>query len=417
MLQKAGIVLVLALLLIGAAVTLVFKMPSLRAERKRAQGDTYAKQEEYEKAISAYQDAISLKSTNKQAYLHLAQTYLAMNDYANAQSILYRGVLETGDEEMEESYITVLLNESVIEMNEERISMETLLRCVDVLEQDSQNAEAVELMETGYQRYFGTLDDNDQNVHIYTDFETYREMMERLLAIYEKEPSQELEEVILRYAYPDSETILLHVENMDAYAGLLERVSVTLSYQDDTEFVACIRKAEEIRDYFAPILREFEKGNFEVAKELIVSAEYLAIRDAFIDGSMPYWKNTTYETVSDIGVMFLLENGRRVFSFMEEEPQNAQHGFIKVWGFRWVDNGRLRTGISYVPVHEGTQSYPYKEYEIMYWWSTVKNQALTVSTYAKMNYRFETRIYTEYDMTTEVINDWGGEYEYKDTYD
>ena len=88
------------------------------------------------------------------------------------------------------------------------------------------------------------------------------------------------------------------------------------------------------------------------------------------------------------------------FSFVDEEEKPAEYGYIKVWGFKWLDNGHQRTAITYVPVSETKEYYPMTEYAMMYWWSTPINMELTENTYARMNFRFEENIYTEEGKTT-----------------
>ena len=46
-----------------------------------------------------------------------------------------------------------------------------------------------------------------------------------------------------------------------------------------------------------------------------------------------------------------------------------------------------------------------------------KYMELTENTFARMNFRFEENIYTEEGKTTKAINDWGGKYQYRDTYE
>ena len=47
---------------------------------------------------------------------------------------------------------------------------------------------------------------------------------------------------------------------------------------------------------------------------------------------------------------------------MAEEKKVADYGYIKVWGFKWLDNGHQRTAITYVPVSENEEYYPLTEY-------------------------------------------------------
>lgn len=396
----------------------VTQIPGLRAGLETSKAKKMVEQKKYEQAITYYKKALEIKSNSPKTYTSMAKVYLDLNDYENAGKILEEGLEKTQDEKIKEVYITVLLNESTKDLNEEQISWDIVEDLVLVLMKDPVNEKAYELLDAFYNR-FVLADDSKNMENLFmneANCNKYIQLLSDLLAIYKENPSEVLKQQIHQYAFLNCEQLNLPVDKIKTYADLLEQVNTVLGTEDEIEWIPALLKAEEVHNYFTPVLREFEAENFDVAKDLIVSDEYLAIRDTFIADEMEYWENTTYQVVSDIGVSFHLKDGKRSFSFMEEDPKTAENGFIKVWGFRWVDNGHLRTGISYVPVHSEREGELYREYEIMYWWATAKNVALAESTYAKMNYRFETRRYTEDGLITDVINDWGGSYEYRDSY-
>ena len=419
MAQKIGVVAGGVVLLCTVTGVVLFNMPGMKAGFFTSKAEKMAEKEQYEEAITYYKSALSYQSTNPSTYQSMARMYLQMNDYEDASAILQQGMEATGDEAVKESYITVLLNDAIEDMNSENYSWETADSVLTVLKEDASQEKAYDVLDAFYSRFVSATDESGTNELLMDgdNFDSYIRVLEELLAVYEAGPSEQLKDQLYQYAFLNSETVKLPVEQLNTYASILEKTASVLGTEDELEWIPALKKAQEVHEFFTPMLREFEAENYEVARDFIVSDEYIAIRDAFIDGEMQYWENTTYQVVSDIGVAFHLTDGKRTFSFMDEEPSEARQGFIKVWGFRWVDNGHLRTGISYVPVQENASSETYKEYEIMYWWSTAKNVALAESTYAKMNYRFETRIYSAEGMSAEVINDWGGTYEYKDTYE
>lgn len=418
-LQKVTLGVVAVALVAGVVCLVTFHMPSVRAGLQVSKAEKMVEKEQYEEAITFYKEALTYRSDNPVTYQSMAKVYLQMNDYEDAGDILQQGMEATGDEAIRTSYITVLLNDAIEDMNGDSHSWDTLSSVMTVLTEEPTNEKAYDILDAFYSRYVAAQDESGVNALLMDEahFEDYVNALDTMLSIYEGQPNEQLKVMIQKYAFLDSEVVNLPVDKLEHYTETLNRVVTDIACEDKMDWIGALNKAMEVHEFFTPMLREFEAENFEAARDFIVSDKYLAIRDAFIDGEMPYWENTTYQVVSDIGVSFKLEDGKRIFSFMDEEPSEAKQGFLKVWGFRWVDNGHLRTGISYVPVHEGKNPYPYKEYEIMYWWSTAKNIELAESTYAKMNYRFETRIYNTAGMTTEVINDWGGTYEYRDTYE
>ena len=242
-------------------------------------------------------------------------------------------------------------------------------------------------------------------------------MVEKMLSLYQKSGKDELKQQLINYTGLQAEKLAFTPEDMLSYKELVKKVDEALGSDELKQLLGCLEKHTQIDALFSPLLQEFEAGNYEVARDFLVSDEYVAIRNAFIEETMEYWQGETYIPVSGIGVYLHYADGNWGFSYMDEEDEVARQGYIKVWGFKWLDNGHQRTALSYVPVSEGDEYYPLTEYCMMYWWSTPVNMELTVDTYARMNFRFEENTYTEEGKTTRAINDWGGKYEYKDTYE
>lgn len=421
MMQKVGIV-VAVLAVIGGGIYGYNQIPSVKVDKCISQAKEYEEVQDYDNAIASYEEALEIESTTVKTYQYMANLYIDMDDLKSAEEILYKGVEETQDSQIQESYHTVMLNESVYEVNEASCSFITVDRCLEILATDSSKASAYELLNTCYDRLVGIVDENGVNTVLSSTeeglgFESYKAVVEKMISLYEKDQREEMKELLLKYAGIQAETVLIPMEHYDAYMELVEKVDAVATNAGLEDLKACLAKSVEIHDLFAPLLAEFESGNYEVARDFIVSDEYVAIRDAFIDGTMEYWYGKTYIPVSNIGVKLHYMDDTWKFSFVDEEKQVAEHGYIKVWGFKWLDNGHQRTAITYVPVSETNEYYPLTEYSMMYWWSTPINMELTENTFARMNFRFEENIYTEEGKTTKAINDWGGKYQYRDTYE
>ncbi len=420
-LQKTGIVAVLVAL--GAAGFYGYhQIPSVKVDKYISQARQYEEVQDYENAIASYEEALEIESATVKTYQYMANLYLDMEDYHGAEEILQKGVQETNDSQIQESYLTVMLNESVEELNEDKCSFLTVGRCLEVLEEDSEKTSAYELLKTCYDRICQMEDENGMNPVLSSEeegfgFENYKAVVEQMISLYEKDRKEEMKELLADYTGIQTQNLFLPIKDYDAYMELVMKAGNVLSDEKTDNLQACLEKSKEICDLFFPLLTEFEAGNYEAARDFIVSDEYIAIRDAFINETMEYWEGKTYIPVSRIGIkLHNTEEGWK-FSFADEEKKAAECGYIKVWGFKWLDNGHQRTAISYVPVSESKEYYPLTEYSMMYWWSTPINMELTENTYARMNFRFEENIYSEEGKTTKAINDWGGKYQYRDTYE
>lgn len=421
MMQKAGIVFGIAAV-IGGGIYGYNQLPSVKVDKYISQAKEFEEAEDYESAIASYEEALEIESSTVKTYQYMANMYIDMEDYKAAEEILYRGVEETQDSQIQESYHTVMLNESVYEVNEASCSFITVDRCLEILSTDNSKTSAYDLLHTCYDRLVGTIDENGVNIVLASEeeglgFESYKAVVEKMISLYERDQKAEMKELLLKYVGIQAENVLIPMEYYSSYVELVSAVDAVATDDSMEDLKACLAKSVEIHDLFAPLLAEFEAQNYEVARDFIVSDEYIAIRDAFIDGTMEYWNGKTYIPVSNIGVKLHFADGTWKFSFVDEEKKAAEHGYIKVWGFKWLDNGHQRTAITYVPVSETGEYYPLTEYSMMYWWSTPINMELTENTYARMNFRFEENIYTEEGKTTKAINDWGGKYQYRDTYE
>ena len=421
LLQKIGIV-VGAVAVVGGGIYGYNQLPSVKVDKCISQAKEYEEVQDYENAIASYEEALEIESKTVKTYQYMANLYIDMDDLKSAEEILYKGMEETQDSKIQDSYYTVIFNESVLEVNEASCSFITVDRCLEILNTDSEKTSAYELLNTCYDRLCKTVDEEGMNIVLSSDeeglgFESYKAVVEKMVALYERDQKEEMKELLLKYIGLQGNNVVILMEDYEEYMALVEKVDAVVTNESLEDLKKCLDKSIEIHELFAPLLAEFEAENYKAARDFIVSDEYIAIRDAFIEGTAEYWHGKTYIPVSNIGVKLHYMDGEWKFSFVDEEEKAAQYGYIKVWGFKWLDNGHQRTAITYVPVSETKEYYPMTEYAMMYWWSTPINMELTENTFARMNFRFEENIYTEEGKTTKAINDWGGKYQYRDTYE
>ncbi len=398
------------------------QLPSVKVNKFLNRAQEYEAAQDYTNALASYEEALKIEKGTVKAYHYMANLYLDMEDYRAAEEILYQGLSQTQDEQIHASYLTVKYNEAVNDINAENCSFQTVGRLLEILEEDKEKASVYELLSTCRQRLAGLADDDGINGIMVSEeegfgFAQYQTVMEKMLALYEKDKKEEMKGQLVDYILLPAENLAFSMEDFAAYQMLVSRVEAATETGDLASLQNCLNKYREVDAIFSPLLEKFAAGEFAAARDFLVSDEYVAIRDSFIDDRMEYWRGETYIPFSSIGVYLHHSEGNWEFSFMDEEREAAKQGYIKIWGFKWLDNGHQRTAITYVPVSQNEEYYPMTEYCMMYWWSTPVNMELTEATYARMNFRFEENIYTEEGKTTKAINDWGGKYEYRDTYE
>lgn len=395
----------------GGGFTVVWNLPTVKLSRQLSAGEEYTEEAAYSEAIEAYETALEIDSTSVEAYRCMAGAYLDMKDESHAKQVLYEGWENTQDESLLQYYCTVILNEAVEDINGGRVDFATVEKMMTVLDQGVLKEETLELMDTVYERLIESYKDAGEEATI--DFAAYEQMMERLFTLYQGDKSEEVGAVVSKYGYLEMENLMLPAEHVDAYLSILEEADGMVQLPARSDLIACLHREKEVQEIFAGIFQEFDGGNYEAAKEFIVTDTYIGLRDAFINRSMEYWTGETYIPVSREYVKLKQSEGAWTFSFPDFNENETTAGVIIVWGVDMKDNGVLRTYISYEPAMEAGEYYPHTEYVISYMYSNLqkKNGFLY-----EMNYHFETRTWTEEGMTTHMIGDWGGPYQWEKTY-
>lgn len=242
-----------------------------------------------------------------------------------------------------------------------------------------------------------------------SDFDEYADVAEKLLGLAEKDSSYQ--EAACSFIIPKAQKIYLSLSHRDSWKELLERAQALGDAEADG-ILACLSKQQEISDYFAPMFEAFEQEGYEAARSFIVTDQYKAIRDAFINRTMEYWTGNTYVPVTKEAIVFLLTDDGWKFSFVEDDSLAQPSGTIRVLGQKMEDLGVQRSSIEYVPAYDPAAYYPHTEYEIVYWNTMVSGIATdNTNVVSRMNYRFAKKTYTAEGSSAEMIYDWGGENE------
>ncbi len=414
LIEKTIIAAVVLLVLAGGGILAYHLMPEIQVAKQLEEASEFIEMKDYEDAIASCEEALEIDSLSVQAYRSMAGAYLDQEDTVAARQVLYRGWENTQDESLLQYYCTVMLNEAVADINSQNCSLKTLDKCISVLEKDADNPDVYRLLEACYERLFEG--DSEQegllcNAVMDTEcgFDGYRNLMLRLLLVYEAAPSEELKAEIVKYAVPGNDLIWLDVEHLAEYQDLLAKIVKIGSNEQITQLAACVEKAVSVQNLFAEAFTIFESGNFAPIREFMNKEEYITIRDAFINGSMEYWYGETYIPVSREKMKFLHTENGWMFAFADYEEGASLNSVINVWGAKQEDAGVQRLCISYEPASETGEYYPHTTYEFIYLYSNVEIDGSYVP---QMNYRFETRIATPEGTTTDLIGDWGGEHEW-----
>lgn len=400
-----------AVVIAAAGTTLVYwNLPQTRVGRKLDEALEYMAAMEYVQAEEIYSEALSIDEGSVRAYRGLADDYLAQGRLAEAEDMLRKGYEATGSGVLLQNYCATVLNRVVEEINNGKADLTSIGRCLDVLEQDIGNQDALSLLSVCAQRILQKDGSSSVMLNGMEGSETfgqYRAIMERVFALAQKN-SAAFGTAAAQFALTQASEVYLSLSHVREYREILEKAQ-QLGAEGADEMLACLEKQEEISAYFAPMFEAFEAADYEAAKEFIITQEYEAIRDAFIDGTMEYWEGSTYTPVTkEAIVLFHTEEGWK-FSYVENDGIAQPSGTIRVLGQKMKDLGVQRSSIEYVPSYEPGHYYPHTEYEIVYWNTMVSGIATdNTNVVSRMNYRFAEKIYTADSMEANMIYDWGG---------
>ena len=419
--RRQKIIMAVSAVIIVAAVIVgvVFTRPSVRLSRALNSGDKYTQKEDYESAQSAYESALQTDATSVTAYRRMADNYLAQGKVVEAKQILYEGWEQTQDEDLLHYYCIEVHNEAVGEVNEGNGTLATVDKFIQVLELEADNEDTLTALLACYDHLFQVVDeetvcrqffDEDISQDI-CEYKEYEQLLRRLLAVYEDNPSDGLREVIAKYALIDMPYVWISIPHVDAYTVLLEDINDIVKDSDITETLACLARASEVEEYFNVAFEEFETGEFAYARVLVTDESYQQIRDDFIEGDSGCWEGSVYIPVNKEQLVLHREDGKIKFFFPDGGDYMNRYGIIKVWGTKQEDDGVQRSVISYEPVQEEGED-PI-EYTVQYLYSNVKINGVYVP---QMNYRFDTKVTTEDGITTNAIGDWGGDHEWEIDY-
>ena len=418
--QKIIMAVSLCIIVLSVVCVVLFCMSSVRLSFRLFQGDRYLAKEDYMKAQSAYEKALVIDDASVKAYRGLADNYSKQQMASEAEQILYTGWERTQDESLLHYYSVVVLNQAVAEINAKNCTLDTVEKCIRVLEQGSEEQKALELLTACYERLFKVTKEEDtctmfldedmtQDVCSYT---AYEQLVSRLLKAYQTGPSEAKKQVLKQYAVIDMPYMRISISHLESYLAVLTEINGALNDADLAETIACLTRAKEIEDYFGTAFDEFGAGNYAYARELVSEEAYQEIRDEFIEDNSGYWEGSVYIPVSREQIILHREEGSVRFSFPDSEDYVDHQGIITVWGTHQEDDGIQRSVISYEPpVEPGADSKT--EYTIQYLYSNVKIDGQYVP---QMNYRFDTKVTTSEGITTNAIGDWGGEHEWEIDY-
>ena len=418
--QKIMMAVSAGVIAVAAVVVVVFCTPSVKLSLSLAKGGRYTEKEDYTNARTAYENALKIDTASVEAYRGMADGYVAQGKIQEAKQILFTGWEQTQDEGLLHYYCIELYNDAVREINAGECTLGTVDKCIQVLEQEPTNPDALGLMGTCYERLF-RVEEDDEVCSIFFDadaaadtcsYTEYEQLLRRLAALYQSNPSEKIKAILTQYALIDMPYVQLSVPHLEAYMTMLTDVNGVVNDAGIADTIACLNRAKEVEEYFAAAFQEFEAGNYAYARELVVQESYQQIRDSFIEENSGYWEGSVYIPVNREQMVLHREEGKVRFSFPDMDKYENYKDMIKVWGTKQEDDGVQRSAISYVPAAEnGAGSHT--EYKVQYLYSNVKIGGQYVP---QMNFRFDTEVTTDEGTTTNAIGDWGGEHEWEIDY-
>ena len=422
--KKIGIIAATTVVAVGAGYAIYSHLPFVKVSKAIAAGDRYTEDADYQSAIDSYSEAIEIDSHSVTAYSNMAGAYLSIDDYESAKQTLYNGWQETENEGLLDNYHAVIMNEAVGTLNQQSEDMSTVLSIVDVLSEDNTNSDAIMLLDSAYSRVFGDAYSYDVNALFRSDsvnstegsatfsYAEYESFVKELLAVYAATPSQELKDVIVKYATPGDISFTISLSDAAAYNQLLGNIESSVGGSDNiTSMRNCLTNAADVLLIFDDIFKQLDVGNVDELRTFVVSDQYLALRDIFLNNQETPQENTTYVPISREAIILNNNEGQWSYRFLNFDENPTTDGVITLWANFFEDDGVQRNSISYEPKSIEDNFYPHTKYSVTYLYSYITSGKATKV--PKMNYRLDTTVTTQDGEQIEtIVGDWGGENEW-----
>ncbi|MBQ7615172.1 MAG: tetratricopeptide repeat protein [Butyrivibrio sp.] len=397
-------------------------LPFVKVNKAIAAGNKYKESAEYQAAIDSYETAIRIDKHSVTAYSNMAGAYLSIDDSEFAKKILYDGWKITENTALLDNYHAVILNEAVSAMNNKTADMGTVSTIATVLEADNSNNDAVALLDAAYSRVFNDAYSYNADALFRSDASTYsgengsavfsygeyEELINKLITIYAAAPSEDLKEVIIKYATPGDISFTMNYSDVPDYENLLRKIEDQVGGSDNiSSMKLCLSDAVKVQGIFAGIFEQLDVGNVDELRRFVVSDEYLKLRDIFLNNEETPQENTTYVPISREAIVLNNNDGKWSYRFLDFEENPATKGVITLWANYFEDDGVQRNSISYEPGSVDGNYYPHTKYSVTYLYSYITSGNSTKV--AKMNYRLSTVVSREDGSVEEtIVGDWGG---------
>ena len=422
--RRIGIIAATTIIAAAAGYEIYSHLPVVKVNKAIAAGDKYTQNADYQAAIDSYSEAIEIDSHSVTAYSNMAGAYLSIDDYESAKQTLYNGFIETENEGLLDNYHAVIMNEAVKAINEEQADMSTVLSVEKVLSEDNTNSDAIQLLDSAYSRVFDEAYGYDVNALFRGDSVTntegsakfsyaeYESFVKELLSVYCVSPSEELKEVILKYATPGEISFTISLSDAASYNELLATIESTVSGSDSiTSMRECLTNASDVLNIFSGIFEQLDVGNVDELRGFVVSDEYINLRNIFLNDEPTPQENTTYVPISREAIILNNTEGKWSYRFLDFEENPSTEGVITLWANFFEDDGVQRNAISYEPKSIEDNYYPHTKYSVTYLYSYITSGKATKV--PKMNYRLDTTVTTQDGEQIEtIVGDWGGENEW-----
>jgi len=424
--RKVGLMIFFGVAAVAVGGVIYSNLSFVRVNRAILEGKRSCMVSDYKAAIDAYSKALELDSGSVTAYSDMANAYLDADDLESAKKVLYEGWEHTDNTALLSNYRAVILNEAVAVMNDKRTSVNTVSSILDVLEQDSSNKDAIELLYQSYPRLcniaakdegsiFRTkLSLDDKSTENACSFAEYEKTVMRMIAVYEASPDKRLKEAIVEYLIPWENSFELDMSDVDLYIKLIEKAqSVVGDTNEEVESMkACLVNSKDVLGIFSDIFVQLDVGNVDELRDFIVSEEYIKLRDIFLNKEETPQENTVYVPISREGIILNRNDGVWSYRFLDFEENPTTAGVITIWANFFEDDGVQRNAVSYEPAAINKDLYPHTKYSVTYLRSYITSGGSTKV--AKMNYRLETTIeYKDGTVEERIVGDWGGDNEWE----
>ncbi len=332
------LVVVLAVAILTGAFMLYQNMTSVRVARALTIAEAAESSGDYQKAVENYKKALAQDGSSLVAYQKMANCYVSLGDNKEVEKTLYAGWQSTHNQGLLENYVTVRLNNIMTNIENNSGTFDNVNDVVEVLKLSPNNANAIGLLNTMYDRYMVEQNQDGENVVFWSfngtksSFDKYADAVDAMLNLYDASPSEEFKAVIQKYMIPEGTTLWVDLDNCKDYASILEQAQKSLGENSTlSSLEGCLNDAADKNKFFSSLYKKLSEKDVSALIPFVLKGDVIKLKSELEQGEDNYLVLSHDQKFSGNGIVVKLNTDNVwTYQFVDEKNLSGHLGVMSV---------------------------------------------------------------------------------------